>query len=107
MAGPKSGLATGLNKGHVVTPRTAPQRPSRRKGYLSTRVKKVRDIIREVAGLAPYEKRVVELLKVGKDKRALKVAKKKLGTHLRGKRKREELATYMRKQAKKEAAAHK
>ena len=38
----------------------------------------VRDIIREVAGQAPYEKRIVELLKVGKDKRALKVAKKKV-----------------------------
>ena len=38
----------------------------------------MRDIVREVAGLAPYERRVVELLKVGKDKRALKVAKKKV-----------------------------
>lgn len=45
---------------------------------LSKRVKFVRDIIREVAGLAPYEKRLIELLKVGKDKRALKVAKKKV-----------------------------
>ena len=46
---------------------------------LSTRVKAVRNIIREVAGLAPYEKRVTELIKVGKDKRALKVCKKKVG----------------------------
>jgi large subunit ribosomal protein L36e len=38
----------------------------------------VRDLIKEVAGLAPYEKRIIELLKVGKDKRALKVAKKKV-----------------------------
>ena len=41
-------------------------------------MKAVRDIIREVAGQAPYEKRIVELLKVGRDKRALKVAKKKV-----------------------------
>ncbi|KAI8474018.1 MAG: component of cytosolic 80S ribosome and 60S large subunit [Monoraphidium minutum] len=108
MVAPKSGLAIGLNKGHVVTPREDKSKAaSRRKGFLSKKVKNVRDIIREVAGLAPYEKRVVELLKVGKDKRALKVAKKKLGTHLRGKRKREELAGYMRKQQKKEAAEHK
>jgi hypothetical protein len=43
-------------------------------------VKFVRELIREVAGLAPYEKRVVELLKVGRDKRALKVAKRKVRT---------------------------
>ena len=34
------------------------------------------DLVKEVAGSAPYEKRIVELLKVGKDKRALKVAKR-------------------------------
>lgn len=45
---------------------------------LSKRVKLVRDIVREVAGQAPYEKRLMELLKVGKDKRALKVAKRKV-----------------------------
>lgn len=41
-------------------------------------MKHVRSIVREVAGLAPYEKRITELLKVGKDKRALKLAKKKV-----------------------------
>lgn len=42
------------------------------------RVKAVRELIREVVGLAPYEKRLTELLKVGRDKRALKLAKKKV-----------------------------
>lgn len=42
------------------------------------RIKFVREIVREVAGLAPYEKRLTELLKVGRDKRALKLAKKKV-----------------------------
>ncbi|KAG2427736.1 hypothetical protein HXX76_012061 [Chlamydomonas incerta] len=95
-----TGLAVGLNKGHVVTKREQTVRPSRTIGRLGKRVKFVREVIRDVAGLAPYEKRIMELLKVGKDKRALKVAKRKLGTHIRGKRKREELAGLMRKMKK-------
>lgn len=47
-------------------------------------MKFVREIIREVAGIAPYEKRLMELLKVGKDKRALKLAKKKVSTWKQG-----------------------
>ncbi|CAL1380967.1 unnamed protein product [Linum trigynum] len=88
----KSGLAVGLNKGHIVTKRDLPPRPSDRKGKTSKRVHLVRNLIREVAGFAPYEKRITELLKVGKDKRALK-----LGTHKRAKKKREEMSTALRK----------
>ena len=44
----------------------------------STRVKFVREIVREVVGLAPYERRCTELLKVGRDKRALKLCKRKV-----------------------------
>ncbi|KAL2324545.1 hypothetical protein Fmac_023603 [Flemingia macrophylla] len=72
-------------------------RPSDRKGKTSKRVHFVRNLIREVAGFAPYEKRITELLKVGKDKRALKVAKRKLGTHKRAKKKREEMSNVLRK----------
>ena len=50
--------------------------------------------------MAPYEKRIAELLRIGKDERALKYAKQKLGTHIRGKRKREEIADILRKQRK-------
>lgn len=38
----------------------------------------VRDLVREVMGFAPYEKRTIELLKVSKDKRALKFLKKRV-----------------------------
>ena len=41
-------------------------------------MKFVRDLVREVCGLAPYEKRMIELLKVQRDKRALKFAKKRV-----------------------------
>ncbi|XP_062213205.1 large ribosomal subunit protein eL36x-like [Phragmites australis] len=66
------------------------------KGKTSKRVKFVRIIIREVAEFTPYEKRAAELLKVGKDKRALKVVKRKPGTHKRAK-KREEMLNVLRK----------
>nr|XP_033330046.1 60S ribosomal protein L36-like [Megalopta genalis] len=64
----------------------------------------VRDLIREVTGHAPYEKRAMELLKVSKDKRALKFLKRRLGTHIRAKRKREELGNILVQMRK--AAAH-
>lgn len=35
-------------------------------------------MIREVCGFAPYERRAMELLKVSKDKRALKFIKKRV-----------------------------
>jgi large subunit ribosomal protein L36e len=47
----------------------------------------------------------MELLKVSKDKRALKFLKRRLGTHIRAKRKREELGTILAHMRK--AAAHK
>ena len=63
---------------------------------LSKRVAVVREVVREACGLAPYERRISELLKTGRDKRALKLAKKRLGTHIRAKRKREEVQNLMR-----------
>ena len=62
---------------------------------LAKRTKVVREIIREVTGFAPYERRTLELLKVGKDKRARKFAKRRLGTMLRAKRKIEELTNVL------------
>lgn len=45
---------------------------------LTKHAKFVRDLVREVSGFAPYEKRTMELLKISKDKRALKFCKKRV-----------------------------
>ncbi|KAK8945625.1 60S ribosomal protein L36 [Platanthera guangdongensis] len=76
-ARPKLILFIWLNKGRPVTRKELPPRPSSRKGvesnlYIcliiqktSKRVRFVKNLIREVAGFVPYEKRITELLKVG------------------------------------------
>ncbi|KAK1152531.1 60S ribosomal protein L36, partial [Acipenser oxyrinchus oxyrinchus] len=76
-------MAVGLNKGHPTTKNVMKPRQSRRRGRLTKHTKFVRDMIREVCGFAPYERRAMELLKVSKDKRALKFIKKRVGTHIR------------------------
>ncbi|KAL2885909.1 ribosomal protein L36e [Ceratocystis lukuohia] len=87
----RTGLATGLNNGHKTTPRVQKARISRTKGHLSKRTAFVRDVVKEVSGLAPYERRVIELLRNSKDKRARKLAKRRLGTFGRAKKKVDEM----------------
>mmetsp|Transcript_37 Transcript_37/g.97 ORF Transcript_37/g.97 Transcript_37/m.97 type:complete len:110 (+) Transcript_37:91-420(+) len=90
-----SGLAAGLNKGFIVTRREMTPKPSCAKGRKSQRNGLIKEVIREVVGFAPYERRMIELLKIGSAstfKRALKLAKKRLGTHKRGKKKRDEMS---------------
>ncbi len=101
-------MAVGLKKGHKVT--ALPGRKnkhSRRKGALTKKNKFIRDLVRDITGFAPYERRIQELLRISKDKRALKFSKKRLGTHVRAKRKREEMQNMlqkMRKAAQQQAA---
>merc|ERR1712055_161082 len=100
--GVRYNLAVGLNKGHKVTKLEAGRktRPTRRKGAATKHAKFVRELVREIAGFSPYERRCQELLKISKDKRALKFCKKRLGTHIRGKRKREEMQMMLQKMRK-------
>jgi len=91
MARERSGISVGLNRGHKTTRIETKPRISRTKGHLSRRTAFVREIIKEVSGLAPYERRVVELLRNAQDKRARKLAKKRLGTYGRAKRKVDEM----------------
>merc|ERR1719414_1908582 len=90
----RSGIAAGRDRGHQTTERVLKKRPVSYKGKQSAKVKVVREVIRECCGFAPYERRVMELIKMGTasaTKRALKYAKSRLGTHKRGKKKREEM----------------
>ncbi|KIJ56894.1 hypothetical protein M422DRAFT_218685 [Sphaerobolus stellatus SS14] len=89
----RTNLSIGLNKGHPTTPIEKAAKPSQRKGHLTKRTQFTRQVIREVAGYAPYERRVMELLRNSKDKKARKLTKKRLGTLLRAKRKIEELSS--------------
>merc|ERR1711983_472749 len=100
-------MAVGLNKGFKTTKNVLKPRPSRRKGKLTKHAKFIRDIVREVVGFAPYEKRAIELLRISKDKRALKFCKKRLGSHVGGKRKREEMQSVIQAQRKAAAAEKK
>ncbi|EGF81011.1 hypothetical protein BATDEDRAFT_88084 [Batrachochytrium dendrobatidis JAM81] len=102
----KTGIAAGINKGHVTTRKQLAPKPVNKKGVLGKRTKFVRDLVREVVGFSPYEKRVMELLKNSKDKRARKVAKKRLGTLRRAKRKVEELSNVIAESRRAAPAAH-
>ncbi|CAG5095379.1 Oidioi.mRNA.OKI2018_I69.XSR.g14161.t1.cds [Oikopleura dioica] len=97
-------MVVGLNKGHKVTKNVQPPRQNRKKGTNTAKNVFVREVVREVMGLSPYERRGIELLRISKDKRCLRFLKKRLGAHVRAKRKREELSDIIASQRK--AAKH-
>ncbi|KAJ1830763.1 ribosomal protein L36 [Coemansia sp. RSA 2711] len=98
MAAPvaKSGIAYGANAGHITARREEKPRATNSKGNNHSKHNAfVRDLIREVAGFAPYERRIMELLKNSRDKRARKLGKKRLGTLRRSKKKIDELSNVL------------
>jgi large subunit ribosomal protein L36e len=78
----KNQLAVGLESGFVTAKRASKKmRPSRRKGKQNAAIKTVRQIVREVVGLSPLEKRLVDIYKIGignPDKRVYKISKKRV-----------------------------
>lgn len=97
---PKTGVAAGLAKGHKVTKRAVKRGTRSRALRKSERVATAKAIAREITGLAPYEKRILDALKAGTgnvEKRMYKMAKKRLGTHRRALKKRDEINAYWAK----------
>ena len=97
---PKTGKAAGLAKGHVVTKHVSKKRTRSRALKKSERYHTAKEIAREVTGLAPYEKRILDVLKAGTgnvEKRMYKMSKKRLGTHRRAIKKRDEISKYWAK----------
>eukprot|EP00568_Trieres_chinensis_P005042 CAMPEP_0183297526 /NCGR_PEP_ID=MMETSP0160_2-20130417/4798_1 /TAXON_ID=2839 ORGANISM="Odontella Sinensis, Strain Grunow 1884" /NCGR_SAMPLE_ID=MMETSP0160_2 /ASSEMBLY_ACC=CAM_ASM_000250 /LENGTH=106 /DNA_ID=CAMNT_0025459373 /DNA_START=24 /DNA_END=344 /DNA_ORIENTATION=- len=89
-----SGYALGKASGHVVEKKERKSKPSNRKGNLGTRTALCRSIAREVAGLSPYERRILDMIKTGgsaADKGVYKYAKRRLGSHRRALQKREDI----------------
>merc|ERR1712176_33733 len=97
MVAAATGIAVGNSKGHKTTKRELAPRPRDRKSQRAGKhTTFVRALVQEVMGFAPYEKRCLELLKVGKEKRVLKVLRKRLGSITVAKRKRESLSEVLR-----------
>merc|ERR1712183_553302 len=102
----RTGIFVGLNRGHVVTkPKTDAEafkkEKSGRKGRLHPRVKAVREIIQEVCGLQPFQKKMIEMLRTGvqiKEKKAVKLARARVGQHKRAGRIRDNLQTLIQVQ---------
>merc|ERR1711997_741037 len=92
-------MVVGPSKGHKVTKLSGHKgTQSRNKGMKTKKSAFVHDVIREVVGYTAYERRCIELLRISKDKRALKFCKKRLGSHTAAKRKREEMQSVIQAQ---------
>lgn len=79
-------IAVGPSKGHKFTKVVKPHHKKYHKRLHRGQKHLIRDTIREICGYAPYEKRVLELLRNGFDRRALRLCKRKVKKHKNQKR---------------------
>ena len=93
-----SGIVAGFNHGFQTTKRERPAGKKIRLGVAKKKLRAVKSVIAELCGLTPLEKRIQELLRVGKEKRALKLANKRLGNFTAAKKKKSKVEDYLRAQ---------
>ena len=83
---------------------------SGRKGRLHPRLTAIREVMMEVTGLSPFQRKMMEMLKTGdsvKEKKAVRLARKRTGSHKRAQLVRDKLATMIQAQAAAARAAKK
>ncbi|GCA63263.1 ribosomal protein L36e [Kipferlia bialata] len=80
-----TGVAIGKNHGHATVAHARVLKQSEKKSSGSKHVMLVRAVIQEVTGLNPYEKHIIELLRLGKDRQALRFVNRRLGNIKRAK----------------------
>ena len=103
----QSGFFVGLNPGRTTTlpaKQNWKSRPVLKKGRITKRCLAVREVIREVAGFSPVEKRMLEMIRTGvasKEKKAVKHCRARFGTHRRAQLKRDELVRIVQQSRKK------
>ena len=74
---------------------------SHRKGRLHKRVKAIREIMTEVTGLSPFQRKMMEMLKTGdakQEKKAVRIARKRTGSHKRAQLVRDKLSKIIQAQ---------
>ena len=59
----------------------------------------VKKLIKNIIGLSPFEKKIHENLNLGKDKKALKISKKKICSIKRAKKKRDLINNFLREKS--------
>ena len=96
-----NGIIAGVNRGFQTTKRARQPQKNTRLGATHKRQRAVKAIIADTVGLTPMDRRLVELLRVGKEKRALKLANKRLGNITHAKKRRARMEDYIRMAAKK------
>ncbi|CAD2216863.1 large subunit ribosomal protein L36e [Angomonas deanei] len=94
---PRTGIIAGFNKGHVTTRRARQASGKDRLHAPHKKLRAVKAIITDLVGLSPMERRVQEMLRVGKEKRALKFCKKRLGNFVGAKKRRAKIEEGLRK----------
>ena len=93
---PATGIIGGPNKGFKTTPRAKQVSKKVRLAVQHPKLRAVKNVIDDLVGFTPFEKRIQELLRVSKEKRALKLAKKRLGNLVAAKKKRTKMEDALR-----------